>query len=227
MGRVDASGPEAVEPHWVRWHHRYDRPESALGRRLAMVQGQVRAALDQARPGPIRVGSLCAGRGHDLIDIVAAHPRRTDVHARLVEFEPVLTEHARRAAGSTGLDQVEIVTGDASTTDALAGIAPVDLLLLCGIFGNISEADVHACIGLLPTVCAADAVVVWTRHRRPPDRTPAIRSWFAETGFEEVWFDFPEPTGVSTVGAHRMTTAPEPFVPGARLFRFVGDGSGA
>ncbi|MBK5288987.1 MAG: SAM-dependent methyltransferase, partial [Acidimicrobiia bacterium] len=54
-----------------------------------------------------------------------------------------------------------------------------------------------------------------------------IRAWFAETGFQELWFDLPEPDGVSTVGAHRMTTAPQPFVSGARLFTFIGDGSGA
>ncbi len=192
-----------------------------------MVQDQVRAALDHAQPGPISVASLCAGRGHDIIDVVAAHPRRTDVRGRLVEFEPTLTEHARQAALTAGLDEVEVVTGDASTTDALAGIAPVDLLLLCGIFGNVSNADVRACIAQLPTVCAAAAVVVWTRHRRQPDLTPAIRDWFAQTGFDELWFGLPEPGGVSTVGAHRMTTAPQPFVAGARLFTFLGDGAGA
>ena len=64
---------------------------------------------------------------------------------------------------------------------------------------------------------------IWTRHRRPPDATPAIRADFAAAGFTEVAFEAPEGT-VMTVGHHRFDGATTPFDPGRRLFDFVGDG---
>ncbi|SEH03324.1 hypothetical protein SAMN05444920_13542 [Nonomuraea solani] len=73
---------------WVAWHDHYDVPGSALERRLAVVRRWVGAALDE---GASRVVSLCAGQGRDLLPVLAAHPRRAQVRARLVE---------RRAWGS-------------------------------------------------------------------------------------------------------------------------------
>lgn len=215
------------EPHWVQWHRRYDVEGSSLGRRLAMVQDNARVALDAARPGePFRIVSLCAGRGHDVIDVVAGHPRRDDVQALLVELEPALADHARGAAADAGLNGVEVITGDASLTDVVADAIPADLLLLCGIFGNISDADIQHCIGLVPTLCAPNATVVWTRHRREPDLTPTVRGWFADAGFEEIAFGTPDRNRLAAVGAHRLSAEPRPFEAGRRLFTFVGDGSG-
>ena len=221
--------PDSIpEPHWVRWHRRYDVDGSALGRRLELVQDYVRNALDQATPGlPFRIISLCAGRGHDVIDIVAEHPRRDDVVARLVELDPTLSAHARDAARAAGLTNVDVATGDASLTDAVADLAPANLILLCGIFGNISNHDIRGCVDLLPTLCAQNAVVVWTRHRREPDLTTTVRQWFADAGFEELGFDSPERSPLTGVGAHRLCIAPRPFIAGAQLFTFIGDGSGA
>ena len=56
---------------WHEWHAAYDNPGSGLARRLAWVQDQVRAALDAAPAGPVRVISLCAGQGRDLIGALA------------------------------------------------------------------------------------------------------------------------------------------------------------
>lgn len=64
---------------WVGWHEQYGRPESALARRLAAIQGQLRTALDESPAGPLRVLSLCAGQGDDLLGVLAGHPRRSDV----------------------------------------------------------------------------------------------------------------------------------------------------
>jgi hypothetical protein len=69
--------------------------------------------------------------------------------------------------------------------------------------------------------------VIWTRHRRPPDRTPLVREAFAAAGFEEVSFEAPPAPYVLAVGWHRRRPsgpAPVPFDPGAVLFEFVGDG---
>ena len=122
---------------WRAWHGDYEEPDSALGQRLVLVQRQVRAALDRATRGPVRAISICAGQGHDLIGVLADHPRRADVTARLVELDEHNALLARRAAHTAGLDAVEVVAADASITDAYAGAVPADLILLCGVLGNM------------------------------------------------------------------------------------------
>jgi hypothetical protein len=209
----------------VRWHRSYDVEGSTLGQRLAVVQRLLVTALDTAPPGrPIRVVSLCAGRGTDVIDVLRDHPRADDIRARLVELDPDLAARARSDAAAAGLDRVEVVTGDASRSDAVAGAVPADVLLACGIFGNVSDEDVHRFVDLTPTLCAPRATVIWTRHRRPPDLTVDIRAWFAAAGLDELEFVAPDAGGFVGVGAHRLQTDPRPFAPGVRLFTFVGDG---
>jgi len=46
-------------------------------------------------------------------------------------------------------------------------------------------------------------MVIWTRHRRSPDLTPAVRTWFTDAGLEEVWFDT-EDGFLIRVGTHRL-----------------------
>jgi hypothetical protein len=70
---------------WVEWHERY-KPGSPLARRLEVVQGLIRSALDASPPGPIRLVSMCAGDGRDILGVLPGHPRQADVHARLVEL---------------------------------------------------------------------------------------------------------------------------------------------
>jgi hypothetical protein len=212
--------------HWIRWHARYADPASSLSRRLAVVQRRLRDALDGAPAGPVRIVSLCSGQGRDVIEVLADHARRTDVTARLVEADPRLVDDARDLARRAGVDGLQLVCGDASTTSACEGMAPAAVVLVCGVFGNIADADIRATIGELPHLCAAGATVIWTRHRRPPDLTPSIRSWFAEHDFAEVAFDT-EPGSMFGVGTHRFTGRPRPWRPDRRLFTFVGDGGDA
>ncbi len=89
-----------TERDWYAWHRDYDEPDTALARRLAAVQDQIRAALDAAPPGPLHAVSLCAGQGRDLIGVLARHPRRDDVTARLVELDPRNTAAARGTAAT-------------------------------------------------------------------------------------------------------------------------------
>jgi len=66
------------------------------------------------------------------------------------------------------------------------------------------------------------ASVIWTRSRREPDLTPAIRRWFADSGFTEDHFDAPE-GALFSVGVHRLASdLPPADSPADRhLFRFV------
>ena len=160
---------------WHEWHTAYDQPESPLSRRLATVQGCIRTVLDAAAPGPIRVVSMCAGEGRDLLGVLDDHPRRADVHGRLVELDPELAATARAHAPAG----IEVLCADAGALASYAGAVPADLVLVCGVFGNITDADMMRTIDLLPTLCAPGAHVIWTRHRRPPDATPGVRERFA------------------------------------------------
>lgn len=204
---------------WRTWHADYGDADSALARRLVVVQEQIRAALERAAPGPVQAISICAGRGHDLIGVLADHPRRAEITARLVELDEHNVLIARRAAQAAGLDMVEVVAGDASVTDAYAGAVPADLILLCGVFGNISAADIANTIHRLPLLCAPAATVIWTRHRHPPDLTPYIRETFEQDGFAELSFEDSPPFGV---GVNRLLAPLQPFKDGIRLFEFVG-----
>lgn len=94
--------------------------------------------------------------------------------ALFVEYDAELASRARRAAQGVAA-RVEVRQGDAAQSDAYVGAVPADLVLLCGIFGNVSDADVRRTIEAAPQLCAPRAEVIWTRHRRDPDLTPSIR----------------------------------------------------
>ena len=205
-----------AERDWYSWHDGYDDPGSVIARRLTAVQRAIVAALDRYPPGRITALSMCAGQGRDLIGALAGHPRGADVVARLVELDPRNASVARRAAAGAGLPGIDVVVGDAALTDNYAGLAPADLVLVCGVFGNIGDADIHATVAACPQLCRTGGTVLWTRHRRPPDLVPRICAWYAEAGFELVSVSDPaEPFGL---GVHRFAGRPRPLTRGARIF---------
>jgi hypothetical protein len=207
-----------VVSEWVRWHESYEEG-GPLALRLGVVQDMIRSALDASAPGPIRVVSMCAGDGRDLLGVLEKHPRCLDVRARLVELDPELATRGRTRAAEIGLG-IEVVNGDASTTNAYAGAVPADIVLVCGVFGNITDDDVQCTIKSLPALCAPGATVIWTRGTFAPDLTPLVREWFTANGFSELAFvAIPETT--AAVGAHRLAAAPQPFVPDVSLFTFL------
>ena len=205
---------------WKQWHERYENPESSLSRRLAVVQAFIARALDELAPGPVRAISMCAGEGRDLLGVLVDHPRRADVAARLVELDPELADRARAAAAEAGLGEVEVVTGDAGSVDAYRDAVPADLVLVCGVFGNITDDDIERTVRTLPQLCAPGAHVIWTRHREPPDVTPSIRQWFTDAGFRDLAFESAGAGGFG-VGMARYDGPGLALVPGAPLFRFV------
>ena len=206
---------------WVEWHRGYDDPQSPQARRLATVQRLVAAAIDRAPAGEIRVISMCAGDGRDLLGALHINPRALDVRARLVEIDATLASRGREHTASVP-GEIEFVIGDASDTSAYAGAIPAGIVLVCGVFGNVSDDDVHNTVARLPELCAPRATVIWTRGRFSPDLTPSIRRWFSDTGFEELEFVSLDGT-TAAVGAHRLVAAPQDFVAGQRLFTFLAE----
>jgi hypothetical protein len=196
---------------WVDWHLGYDDPASALSARLDCVRSHLRRALDDAPAGPLRLVSLCAGQGRDVLAVLPGHRRRDDVRALLVELDRRNAGLAGRAAAQAGLDQVQVRAADAGLVANCADYLPTDILLLCGIFGNVSEADIERTVKAAPALCAPGATVLWTRHRRAPDLTPSLRGWFVKAGFDEVAFDSLDTETLTGVGVNRLTRPAPPI----------------
>jgi hypothetical protein len=204
---------------WVAWHDAYGDPDSSLSRRLRIVQREIRGTLPARPRRPFRVLSLCAGRGDDLIGALTGYPYAGMVRARLIEREPRNIRVIASAARDAGLE-LDIVHGDAGDPSLYAGASPADLVLLCGVLGNISDADVRATVRALTQLCQRGGTVIWTRTRRPPDLTPHVRRWFTEAGFAEVAFIAPADE-LFSVGASRFEGAPRQHGSAQRLFNFV------
>ncbi|MEV4417682.1 class I SAM-dependent methyltransferase [Catellatospora sp. NPDC049609] len=204
---------------WHDWHRPYEDPDSPLSRRLRLVRRHIDDWLDERPERSLSVVSACAGQGRDLLGVLAARPDAGRVRARLVEFDPRNADVAREAASRIGAD-VSVLCADAGLLASYAGSVPADLVLFAGVLGNISDDDVRTTVAALPRLCAPGATVIWTRTRRAPDLTPAIRAWFAEAGFTEQAFDAPADV-LFTVGVHRLTAPPQPLGPPGRLFRFA------
>lgn len=205
---------------WVEWHQEYDDPTSRLSQRLGYVQQRLREAIDSSPPGPIRVISVCAGQGRDVVGVLERHERAGEVHAVLVELDAHNADAARAGAAAAGLGGVAVLQADAALTAVYRDAVPADVLLLCGIFGNVSDEDIDYTVRNASRLCAPGATVLWTRGRWEPDLTPAIRRWFNASGFEELAFDSDGPNGFS-VGTNRLVADPLPYDDSLRLFRFL------
>lgn len=209
---------------WVQWHRDYDQPDSSLGRRLQVVQRDLRNVLANTRPGhggDLKLISICAGDGRDVLPVLAAHDRR--VRALLVELDPRLTDRARLTAADIGLSAVEIRTTDAGVTDPYLDFAPAHVVLACGVFGNITVEHARQTIATLPNLLVAGGIVIWTRGRNDDGTDPSqlIRELFTEHGFTELSFTAPNDARFR-VGTQRCDFAVEMALqPGKRMFNFA------
>ena len=204
---------------YVAWHDAYEDPSSSLSARLRQVQAQIAAWLERT-PGSVRVLSSCAGQGHDILGVLEERPYDcTRVSGALIEVNPRNAMAAREWIHKLGVD-IDVVEADAGTTSAYAGLVPADLVLLSGIMGNISPADIERLVHVSRQFCSRNATVLWTRGAQEPDLGPDIRRWFAEAGFDEIACDeWIEGTGMR-VGVEQLTGDPEPLRPGEPIFTF-------
>jgi hypothetical protein len=208
---------------WSRWHEEYDDPASPMARRLAITQEATRQAIAACPAGPIRLISICAGQGRDVLGALDGHPRQADVAAVLLELDPAGVDLARRRTQAANLTNVTVVQTDASLSDAYGAFVPADVLLICGVFGNISDRDIRHTVEYLPRLCRPAAIVIWTRYLgvpgRFPDLTPSIRAWLRSADFDELAFD--TTTRRWGIGTHRLAGPPLPYQPGVRIFSFL------
>lgn len=207
------------------WHHQYDDPESGLSWRLRMVQSWIRRALDE-RPGSFRIVSVCAGDGRDVLGVLAerAAVDREDadrVETDLIEIDDVIASRAEETARQLGLNGVRIRRQDAGHSETYADLEPADLVLLVGIFGNISDADIARTVAWSPALCAPGATLLWSRGRDRGDLNPQIRSWFMAAGFSELDYAERDSGSLPALGALRFDGTGSPIVAGGRLFSFI------
>jgi hypothetical protein len=87
------------------------------------------------------------------------------VTALLAEADASSAAAASARAAAAGLTRVEVRQADASQPAAFADALPADVLLLCGTFGNVSDADIEQTARAAPALCRAGTTVIWTRHR--------------------------------------------------------------
>jgi hypothetical protein len=204
---------------YLAWHDDYERPGSRLHLRLLVVQDLIATALDGFPDGTIRVISICAGQGRDILSVARRHRRGGDLVGRLVELDPRNVTAARAALVVAACVGLEVIEADAGYSDAYLGAAPADLVLACGIFGNIPDADVKTTVEFLPALCAPGAQVIWTRAPRGDDILERIPSWFDSAGFRS------EPVvvgegGLFGVGAAQFAGHTRDLESGVRLFEF-------
>lgn len=205
---------------YAAWHDHYDRPGSALHLRLLVVQDLIASALDELPPGPVRVISMCAGQGRDLIGVARRHRRGGDLAGILVEADPRNVAVARKGIERAGLDGLTVIDGDAGDSGSYAGAVPADLVLACGIFGNVSDEDIRRTVGFIPALCAPGAWVIWTRATRDDGILTTIQDWSAEAGLRPRALVVGE-GDLFGVGAAVLTGPPSPYRPNVALFTFV------
>jgi hypothetical protein len=213
---------------WQEWHRHYDDPASPLSQRLKEVRAQLTRALAAVPTRPARLLSLCSGDGRDTVPVLAAHAK--DTLATLVELDPDLARGAAESGRAAALEGLEVLVGDAGSSVVFRHLLPVDVLLLCGILGNVPDEDVARTVAAVPSMLTPGGTVIWTRGSNIGEHDPTrvagdpaewVRQQFLDAGLVEV--DFVSPADEAfRVGAHRLPAegVPAEGVPG-RLFSFV------
>lgn len=199
---------------WLQWHKEYDTwPD--LQKRLLLVQSHISGCLTSLPPGPINVISVCAGDGRDLCGVLSVHERARDVTARLVEINPELTQRGTAAIDAARLGNVmSFLLADATQFGTYVSMAPADLIVMAGVFGNVRPTELAHLVDGLPCLCRPGAFVVWTRHGTIYDGAATLRNMrerLSQTGFVGVVEDVTSNTGF-VIGTHcyRGTTRDRP-----------------
>jgi SAM-dependent methyltransferase len=217
--RATPASPDGLRDY-VAWHEAYDDPQSSLSWRLSVVRSWIERALEEYS-SPVRVLSVCAGDGRDVLGALALRPDIANVDVTLLEIDPVLATRARQQAAELHPRiRVDVRVADAGDPAAYSGAVPADIVLLIGILGNISDADLARTIAAAPAMCHPGATVLWSRGQHGGDRTDEIRRRFFAAAFAEIGVDTLDRDDHPTVGAMRFTGETKPM-PTHRLFTFL------
>lgn len=205
---------------WQKWHTLYDDSESGLAKRLRLVQEAIGNSLPKKPEDKYQIIDICSGDGRDLLEVLAHYPNNDNIHSYLVEIDDKLARESERTASDKGLQNVTVMNGDASSLRTYKNVTPADLILLCGIFGNISNDDIRNTIESLAQLSKQGTRVVWTRHLRSPEVVPMIRHSFIANDFKEV--DYKTTSDDSyAIGIYEFYGLPQRLNDDIRLFTFT------
>jgi non-ribosomal peptide synthetase component F/acyl carrier protein len=209
---------------WSNWHKNYE-VSPRLKARLQLVQGQIDGVLIAAPPGPIRILSICAGDGRDLLGLRPDHSRRPDIVAYLVDNDSPSLERGRREAAQIQFPgQLHFLEADATQNRSYQDLGHFDLVLISGLLGHLRPEGVTSLLTGLPMLCRHNGWVLWNRHlvlNQGSRQVPTIRQCLAETGFSEIHFQMTDPQGFAVSLAQFRGTS-QPLPPEGTLFEFVG-----
>ncbi len=172
---------------WIAWHDGY-RTNDELKARLSLVRTLIAHSLSGAPAGEIALLSLCCGDARDILGSLPTHPRRTDVQGWLLDINPTLIDTAKQAIIRHGLaSSVSAIIADATMASSYTGVLPANVIILCGVLGNVERDEISRLIRNLRTLCASSAFVIWTRHTRGgPHQVERIQKEFASNQFSSV-----------------------------------------
>ena len=205
---------------WKKWHTLYNDTDSGLAKRLRLVQESIGDNLPNTIEDKFQIIDICSGDGRDLLEVLARYPAADQVCSYLVELDERLVEESRHTVNGKNLPNITVVNGDASLLHTYENIPRADLLLLCGVFGNISRDDVQSTIEALPQLSKHGTKVIWTRHLRQKEEVPAIQSLFIANGFSEVALKTTDDQSYA-VATHEFKGSPEPLKNNTKLFTFI------
>jgi hypothetical protein len=205
---------------WSGWPEKaYQR--QGYQRRLRVVQEHLAECLDVAPPGAVKVLSMCAGDGRDVIGVVQSHPRRNDVSAWLVELNRQSVDLGLHYTTHAGLEKsLRFVNEDATVYTTYKYIAPADIVLVCGVWGHVPPPERGGLVQAAAALTRAGGSVIWTRGvSKGMSRFDEIDSLFAEPAWEKVRVSFTADKSWA-VATHRYRGPAQELPADGQIFHF-------
>lgn len=205
---------------WNGWPEKAYKKDHYQQRLLA-VQKHLAECLDIAPPGSVRIISICAGDGRDVIGVLGSHQRRKDVSAWLVELNRKSVAAGVRHTISAGLENaVNFLNEDATLYLTYKNITPSDILLLCGVWGHVPTDERVQLVGAIASLCKPGSTVTWTRGvSKGMARLHEIQSLFSGSSWESVCVSLTSDKNWA-VATHRYCGPPKELPESERLFHF-------
>ncbi len=205
---------------WSGWPEKaYQQP--GYQQRLTAVQEHLVEYLDEAPPGPIRILSMCAGDGRDVIGAVRSHRRRKDVAACLVELNSQSVELGRGYLANAGLDRtLKFINGDATVYATYQNMGPADIVLVCGVWGHVPPNEKSMLVRAITTLCKPGGTVIWTRGTsKGIARVREIEALFAGSWWDKARVTY-TPDAAWAVASYRYCGPAQELPTDGQIFHF-------